>query len=69
MLRALSYNLHLELDYMDSFAEDNPKNYQIWFHRRVVVELLNDGSRELDFTATVFEVDVKNYHAWAHRWP
>lgn len=52
---------------MDNFAEDNPKNYQIWHHRRAVVEELNDGSRELEFCENVFEVDAKNYHAWAHR--
>ncbi len=52
---------------MDKFAEDNPKNYQIWYHRRAVVEMLGNGSREMEFTSTVFDVDSKNYHAWAHR--
>jgi protein farnesyltransferase/geranylgeranyltransferase type-1 subunit alpha len=56
-----------ELNFMDEFSSENPKNYQIWYHRRAVVEMLGDGSRELDFTAEVFEVDAKNYHAWAHR--
>jgi protein farnesyltransferase/geranylgeranyltransferase type-1 subunit alpha len=23
---------------MDTFAEENPKNYQIWYHRRAIVE-------------------------------
>jgi hypothetical protein len=41
---------------MDNFAEDNPKNYQIWYHRRAVVELLGDGSREKEFTRKVFDV-------------
>lgn len=53
---------------MDTFAEENPKNYQIWYHRRAIVEKLNDPSRELAFTATVFQVDAKNYHAWAYRY-
>eukprot|EP01037_Dinobryon_pediforme_P022734 gene22734-23980_t len=52
---------------MDIFADDNPKNYQIWYHRRAIVEMLGDGSRELEFTSTVFSIDSKNYHAWAHR--
>lgn len=52
---------------MDDFAAENPKNYQIWHHRRAVVELLGDGSRELAFSETVFDTDAKNYHAWAHR--
>lgn len=60
-------NLHKELDYLDRFAEENPKNYQLWYHRRAIVELLQDPSRELDFTETVFLIDGKNYHAWSHR--
>lgn len=52
---------------MDSFAEENPKNYQIWYHRRSIVEELGDADRELDFCASVFKADAKNYHAWAHR--
>jgi protein farnesyltransferase/geranylgeranyltransferase type-1 subunit alpha len=66
-LRALKANLYDELEFMDSFASDNPKNYQIWFHRRAVVDLLGDASQELAFTEEVFEGDAKNYHAWAHR--
>lgn len=52
---------------MDSFSKENPKNYQIWYHRRAVVELLGDASRELEFCNEVFDIDSKNYHAWAHR--
>ena len=63
----LNIDLNAELDYMDSFSDDNPKNYQIWHHRRVVAERSRQGQRELDFTAKVFEVDPKNYHGWAHR--
>ena len=66
-LKALKSNLHQELDFLDSFADENPKNYQLWYHRRAIVEMLQDGSRELEFTELVFESDSKNYHAWAHR--
>lgn len=67
-LKFLSADLNEELDFMDSFSKDNPKNYQIWFHRRAIIELLGDPSRELQFCSEVFEVDSKNYHAWAHRY-
>lgn len=67
-LYSLEYDLIKELDYMDTFAEENPKNYQIWFHRRAIVEKLGNPSRELEFTANVFSVDAKNYHAWSHRY-
>jgi len=56
-----------EFVFMDSFAKENPKNYQIWFHRRVIVDYSGDASRELGFCDRVFSVDAKNYHAWAHR--
>ena len=67
-LAAMGADLNEELNFMDTFAEENPKNYQIWFHRRVIVERLGDPSRELEFTQAVFEVDGKNYHAWSHRY-
>jgi protein farnesyltransferase/geranylgeranyltransferase type-1 subunit alpha len=66
-LKRLKSNLNDELDYLDGFSRDNPKNYQIWHHRRTVVEWLGNGDRELDFCNEVFKVDAKNYHAWAHR--
>eukprot|EP01031_Cornospumella_fuschlensis_P034765 gene34765-42099_t len=66
-IRKLHLNLTEELDFMDTFASENPKNYQIWYHRRAIVELLGKCDRELPFTAEVFNVDSKNYHAWAHR--
>jgi protein farnesyltransferase/geranylgeranyltransferase type-1 subunit alpha len=66
-LRRLNLDLNEELDYMDAFSRDNPKNYQIWHHRRTIVEWLGNGERELKFCASVFDVDAKNYHAWAHR--
>jgi protein farnesyltransferase/geranylgeranyltransferase type-1 subunit alpha len=67
-LLELRKDLHRELDYMDTFADDNPKNYQIWHHRRALSEAMGDGRRELAFTAKVFDADAKNYHAWTHRY-
>lgn len=60
----------------------NPKNYQIWYHRRALLE--NAGKRknsdnttvtlsgeviaqELAYVAKVLDEDSKNYHAWSHR--
>ncbi|NXC91272.1 FNTA geranylgeranyltransferase, partial [Cercotrichas coryphoeus] len=36
-------------------------------HRRVLVEWLQDPSRELEFIADILNQDAKNYHAWQHR--
>jgi protein farnesyltransferase/geranylgeranyltransferase type-1 subunit alpha len=66
-LKALQINLQEELDFLDQFADENPKNYQIWQHRRIIVELFGDASREKNFCERIFAEDAKNYHAWAHR--
>eukprot|EP00741_Cyanophora_paradoxa_P016891 tig00020943_g16312.t1 len=67
LVRALKRDLREELEYIDDVSMENPKNYQIWFHRRAIVDELGDGSRELEFTASKLADDAKNYHAWAHR--
>ena len=61
-LKSINYDLNLEMDYMDKFAEDNPKNYQIWYHRRVIVELLGCSEREIPFCSKVFEVCFITYY-------
>lgn len=37
--------------FAQGIAYDSPKNYQIWYHRRAVVELLGDPSAELQVRA------------------
>lgn len=67
-LRALELPYEDEFEFVDEFAEDNPKNYQIWYHRRAIVESSGKFGMEKMFTQTVLEIDAKNYHAWAHRY-
>lgn len=67
VLFALNKNLEDELEYIKQIGIEYPKNYQIWHHRRVIVEKLQDGSKELEFTAALLDQDSKNYHAWQHR--
>ena len=57
----------------------NPKNYQIWYHRRALLESAGKRSQnsssmsdevvaqELAYVAKVLGEDSKNYHAWSHR--
>ena len=66
-IRRTNYDLEKELDFLDSFSDDNPKNYQIWHHRRCIVEIYENAYRELAFINKIFETDAKNYHAWAYR--
>jgi len=58
------------LDLASSLGGSNPKNYQIWYHRRALLE--SHGAHEfldseLNYIAEVLQEDPKNYHAWSYR--
>ncbi|KAI1710890.1 protein prenyltransferase alpha subunit repeat domain-containing protein [Ditylenchus destructor] len=67
LLKTLNKDIAEELRFCEEMAAENPKNYQIWHHRRVLVEMSKDYSQELEFTATQLQDDSKNYHAWQYR--
>jgi len=67
ILEAIKVDYYDELAFITQMALDNPKNYQIWHHRHVVVDMLQDPTKEIDFTAEILAEDAKNYHAWSHR--
>ena len=56
-----------EIVFLNSIGVELEKNYQIWHHRRCIVQTLNDPSAEKDYLDTIFESDDKNYHAWSYR--
>lgn len=58
-----------ELSLMQIVATENPKNYQLWNHKRKVALKRGESHLrdELDFASACLEHDAKNYHAWAHR--
>ena len=60
-------DLQKELEFIREMSMESPKNYQLWHHRRCIVERLNDGSYELQDVEKVLGEDSKNYHAWSHR--
>lgn len=47
--------------------EDHPKNYQVWHHRRLLVERRGQSADELRLTEIVLAQDPKNFHAWQYR--
>ena len=70
--------IHVDMEraLMRRVATANPKNYQLWNHRRKVANYLvgelgkdREGvlAEELEFSESCLQVDTKNYHAWAHR--
>lgn len=67
VLKALGKDLKEELKYIDKIMKYNSKNYQVWYHRKVITEWLQDASEELEFTEAILKIDAKNYHAWQHR--
>lgn len=67
VLFSLNADLEKELDYIDTIALEQAKNYQVWHHRQVVVDRLDKGDRELSFINSVLEDDSKNYHGWSYR--
>ena len=56
-----------ELNWLDETIVMNQKNYQIWHHRKLLIEKMNDVSHEKNILAKVFESEPKNFHAWIHR--
>lgn len=67
ILKSLEKDLNDELKHITHVIKDQPKNYQVWYHRGVIVGWLGDPSKELEFTAEILRKDAKNYHAWQHR--
>ena len=60
-------SLQEEIEWLDSIMVANQKNYQIWYHRKILIEKMNDPSREINILNKVFGEDSKNFHAWCHR--
>ncbi|KAK6529874.1 CAAX geranylgeranyltransferase alpha subunit [Arthrobotrys megalospora] len=56
-----------ELDWVQSIAKQYEKNYQIWHHRQLIIDHLNDPTGERDRTNEMFASDSKNYHVWTYR--
>jgi protein farnesyltransferase/geranylgeranyltransferase type-1 subunit alpha len=67
VLFALNSDLRQELEWLNETALDHQKNYQIWHHRMLVVDKLDDCEGEGEFVERMFEKDAKNYHVWSYR--
>ncbi len=63
-----------DLKFAANLGGTNPKNYQLWYHRRALLEIRFRGGenvraaqKELGYVDKILEDDNKNYHAWSHR--
>jgi protein farnesyltransferase/geranylgeranyltransferase type-1 subunit alpha len=52
---------------MDELGIKYLKTYQVWHHRRLLLQLTHESSHELRFITAVLKEDAKNYHTWSHR--
>src|SRR6267154_4119595 len=66
-LMALKSPLDDELRLMDELAIKHLKTYQVWHHRRLLVQQTRNPGPELEFIANSLQIDMKNYHTWSYR--
>ncbi|PPQ79078.1 hypothetical protein CVT25_002303 [Psilocybe cyanescens] len=59
--------LTAEVELMDELAVLFLKTYQVWHHRRLLVQITREPQRELAFIKKGLEADSKNYHTWSYR--
>ena len=52
-LLALHSSLHDELSFAETIAFSTPKNYQLWHHRRAVVDILGQPGKEMEHTVRI----------------
>lgn len=75
ILKHMNKDLFEELDWCETVALENEKNYQIWNYRQLIIEqiLLGDGRakfnphREYPIVNAMLEADIKNHHVWSYR--
>lgn len=61
------FDYNEELKYTRELIEQNPKNYQLWYHLRWLGEKEKTPNNILDILNDELESDSKNYHAWSVR--
>ncbi|CAD8132174.1 unnamed protein product [Paramecium pentaurelia] len=66
-LKQMNLDLSKEMEFINEVTISNQKVYQIWEHRRQVIEQLNNCKGEIEFLHKIFDEDNKNYHGWSYR--
>lgn len=68
MLYHLEKDLNEELIFVSNQIENDPKVYQLWYHRMEIIKIIDDPSKEFDFCDLILMQDSKNYHTWQYRY-
>ncbi|KAK2629990.1 hypothetical protein QTJ16_000810 [Diplocarpon rosae] len=78
-LFALDCPVAEELEWVNTVALENQKNYQIWHHRQLLMDHLYPkiaadagavrelADSEVSFMTRMLDADSKNYHVWSYR--
>jgi len=66
-VETLKIDYEAELKWLNIVGIENQKNYQLWHHRKIILDLSEIYKYENDFLLGVFTLDSKNFHAWCHR--
>ncbi|KAI0490877.1 putative geranylgeranyltransferase type I alpha subunit [Xylaria cf. heliscus] len=79
IVRALGIPIPEELEWLNDVSLEHLKNYQIWHHRQLLMDLYyptlqpDEGAitalarDEHSFLTDILEKDTKNYHVWSYR--
>lgn len=79
IIQALNIPLTDEIEWLNQVSLDNLKNYQIWHHRRLLMDhyypTIKSQPDEVDklakseqaFLTQILAEDTKNYHVWSYR--
>lgn len=79
IVQALKIPISEEIDWLNEVSLNNLKNYQIWHHRRLVMDhyvptiqsspekVADLAKSEQQFLEQILAEDTKNYHVWSYR--
>ncbi|KUI71487.1 Protein farnesyltransferase/geranylgeranyltransferase type-1 subunit alpha [Cytospora mali] len=79
IVQAMQIPIPEEIEWLNQVSLENLKNYQIWHHRRLLMdyyypeieskpeEKARLAKSEQDFLAQILAEDTKNYHVWSYR--
>jgi protein farnesyltransferase/geranylgeranyltransferase type-1 subunit alpha len=79
IVKALNIPVPDELAWLNDVSLQNLKNYQIWHHRQLLMDLYYPtlqsdeaalttlAREEHSFLANILQKDTKNYHVWSYR--
>lgn len=79
IVQALKIPIPEEIDWLNEVSFNNLKNYQIWHHRRLVMDhyfptiqaspdqVAALAKAEQQFLEQILAEDTKNYHVWSYR--